>query len=85
MKSIEACIITLNSIITKNNLPNVFEKIKDRAMEGRGDVVYPYHEAIASILKTLGYYCYKTSEDNMIITWNAAIENYWLEVFNNDK
>ena len=83
MKALEADIITLNSIINKNNLPDVFEKIKDGAMKGRGDVVYPYHEAIATILGSLGYYCYKTSGDYMVITWNAAVENYWFKVFNN--
>jgi hypothetical protein len=85
MNSTEANIIALNAIVTQNNFPDIFNAIEQRAKEGRGDVKYPYNEAISSILSQLGYHCYKTSGDFMMITWNAAIENYWFEMFNSKK
>lgn len=77
MTAQEANNTSLNSIISQDNLEDVFCAIKNRAKNGRGDLVYPYSKPLMYILPQLGYYCYPTNDEKMVIAWNVQIENYW--------
>lgn len=83
MTANEANLLTLEAICKSNNLPDVFTIISESAKKGRGEAIYPsYNEGIAGVLSCFGYYCYPTSNNRMVISWNVKVETYWYKIKN---
>lgn len=69
--------IALNSLAKKDEISEIFLKIKEAAINGEGQISVDYSESLSVLLShCYGYYCYKTSNNKMVITWNAGISNY---------